>query len=707
MRSTRTTRRRASLRGRGRRTAQAGHAGAGRRCRRALPERRRTPSPASAASRKSSFCSLFKSREPAASPDSPSTAVRRKKSLNEGRERSKSRERERSATPTSAAKLRGSVLALFRTPRRSTASPSPSERASSPNPPPAPAPAERRKYYEETGNVIHIPLRTPPDERPGPSGARPQPVRPASAPQPTPDGSIIIPLHSPTERAPAAGSPAGAEPLVDSGVVTLDSRRSVTTSESRRSVVTPESRRSPATSESRQLDDSRNGDARTESSSDEGRPAAPAAGSPAGDDAAGRKRRLVFSTHVGSRDQVFCTQFSITKTPSVTSEISGSIPSFPEPPPLRDTHIAAEPAPAAPPPAAPLQAAPLQRARAASPPPSPEAPRDSSESEPSSGAATPAARGGSDAEQRVLVVQESFEDELPYVPTTLPLERPLALPMVPVRERGPRAATAGVRRPRAAGPLPPAPLSAPRAAPRGPLPPAPLPALPAAAGPLPPAPLPAPPAAGAEKLRIKLPRRPRTASASAPPRPDRPRTRSGGDGDSRTKTEWIDFEEVPERRKQPKRIQTLPGGAAGAADAADAAERGVVFNYVEPEQCRCELLPHPDPMAGYADEQSVRKKCTTSCHSTSMQAHCLTKHTLTVILRVLVTITTTLHNVPCVVLQLAGGDGRLVRRARAGAARARAGAAQFAAPLTPPVRTRRAGAGAGAGAGAADAASFF
>lgn len=40
-----------------------------------------------------------------------------------------------------------------------------------------------------------------------------------------------------------------------------------------------------------------------------------------------------------------------------------------------------------------------------------------------------------DVEARGLVVQESFEEELPYVPTTLPLERPLALPMVPVRER--------------------------------------------------------------------------------------------------------------------------------------------------------------------------------------------------------------------------------------------------------------------------------
>lgn len=57
------------------------------------------------------------------------------------------------------------------------------------------------------------------------------------------------------------------------------------------------------------------------------------------------------------------------------------------------------------------------------------------------------ARGGNDVERRGLVVQESFEDELPYVPTTLPQERSLALPMVPVRERG-DVRVARVERPR-------------------------------------------------------------------------------------------------------------------------------------------------------------------------------------------------------------------------------------------------------------------
>lgn len=40
-------------------------------------------------------------------------------------------------------------------------------------------------------------------------------------------------------------------------------------------------------------------------------------------------------------------------------------------------------------------------------------------------------------ERKGLVLQQdSFEDELPYIPTTLPLERSVAIPIVPIKQRG-------------------------------------------------------------------------------------------------------------------------------------------------------------------------------------------------------------------------------------------------------------------------------
>ncbi|XP_041981295.1 serine/arginine repetitive matrix protein 1 [Aricia agestis] len=550
------------------------------------PRPSRTPSPPGAAvSRKSSFCSLFKSRETIASPDSPSDVLRRKKSLNEGRSRSKSRDR--SATPTSAAKIRGSVLSLFKTPRRSTASPSPSSRDASPvvqqhrqfpQTPPDRARAERLKYYEDTRDgVIHIPLRTPPDE-PGPA---PRPARPASAPQPRgpperpadvgpaepvrrtvlPDGSIIIPLHSPTERTPAeVGRPesprTSAPPSAPGGDVDA-------------SPVVPTSRRSPG-------DDERASTAASIPSPD-GRPPEPEP-----PERAKRRERLVFTTHVGSRDeQVFSTQFSITKTPSVTSEMSESAPSFPE----------AEERPSEPSP-------PEGEGGAES-----EGERAERGASPAESSGSEAGSGGSAAERRGLVVQESFE-ELPYVPTTLPLERSLALPMVPVRDR-PAAAppSAAVRRPRAR-PAPPAPLSAPAAPPTAPPPPAPL--------------------------RIRLPQRTRASSTggAVTPRSSRPRSRSGGDG-VEVRKEWIDFSELPEQRKQPKRIETVGGaGAAGAVPGA-AGAGAVVFSYVPPERCRCECHTHDDERPLLHEDKrnsSSSPECSESGHDAPFTADLDLRH---------------------------------------------------------------------------------
>ncbi|CAG9788459.1 unnamed protein product [Diatraea saccharalis] len=573
----------------------------------------RTPSPPGAGvSRKSSFCSLFKSRETIASPESPSDALRRKKSSADGRSRSRSRDR--SATPTSATKIRGSVLSLFRTPRKSATSPSPSSRDGSPVVQQArqlapqqdrPRRGERLKYYED-GGIIHIPLRTPPEEagatRPSdverrPSAPEPRTreleVRPASAPQPRapalpsmstpspappatkpirrtvlPDGSIIIPLRSPTEKtAPedvlAPGDPPAESPEANRSIESAPrtSSAAATTSIER----TTSSETSPVPSERP--------------------PGASVAADPPPDVAperARRRERLVFTTNVGSEEQKFSTQFSITKTPSVTSEISGSFPSFPD---TEETRDARGSTPASTgdggdrPEREAGEAGEAGEVRAGSSRASPQEARDSSGSEASSEAGV--ARAGSDVEARGLVVQESFEEELPYVPTTLPQERSLALPMVPVRERG--AATlhvAPVERPRPPHASRPSLPSVPQydvsvtchdlivdrggQASRGA-----RTVVTSSSGPA--------VNADADKLRIKLPRRPRTGSAGAPVRPERTRTRSGSEGfETRSKTEWIDFSEVPERRKQPTRIQTLP------------ASRDVVFNYVAPEECRCE-----------------------------------------------------------------------------------------------------------------------
>ncbi|KOB76675.1 Uncharacterized protein OBRU01_05373 [Operophtera brumata] len=306
-------------------------------------------------SRKSSFCSLFKSRETIGSPDSPQAqeALRRKRSLTEGRARSKSRDR--SATPTSS-KIRGSVLSLFRTPRKSATPSSPGSRATSPAPatsgyPSGPADPRRAqqdklKYYEEAKNgIIHIPLRTPPEERgvtssarrnsgaeAGPSGVISKEAgasaeitpRPASAPQPRdtvssagtprpastvptrappilrtvlPDGSIIIPLHSPTERitesifpeptrpidpTPPEPHPTGRRDDIETAPSLVESAsKSVSTAEA----VVSSPPREPLSKEPEPV------------ASPPDQPQPEVTGKR-------RKERLVFTTHVGSREQV-------------------------------------------------------------------------------------------------------------------------------------------------------------------------------------------------------------------------------------------------------------------------------------------------------------------------------------------------------------------------------------------------------------------
>lgn len=157
----------------------------------------RSPSPATAAisiSRKSSFCSLFKAKE-AASPDSPS-GQRKKSAISilldspRDRSRSKSRESEKSGgglSANSTPSKQRSVLAIFKPRKSSSKSSSPidpemneimsgkqehqsrkqthkqeefQQRPGSTTP--------RLRYYEQPKDPregIHIPLRTPPDEK--------------------------------------------------------------------------------------------------------------------------------------------------------------------------------------------------------------------------------------------------------------------------------------------------------------------------------------------------------------------------------------------------------------------------------------------------------------------------------------------------------------------------------------------------------------
>lgn len=177
-------------------------------------------------------------------------------------------------------------------------------------------------------------------------------------------------------------------------------------------------------------------------------------------------------------------------------------------------------------------------------------------------------------ERKGLFYEESFEDDLPYVPTTLPLEKSVAVPILPVKQRLQEVRTIPIERPRSTTPINPTlldefvmqtSLDERRV----------------------------------EKMKISLPRedsfklkspRKQTAntftefagkvpdggrrnvgkSPSPPPLPPRAPARP---------TNWINFEEIPEKRKAPKRIQTIPRSD-------DDVKGG--YSYVQPEECRCE-----------------------------------------------------------------------------------------------------------------------
>lgn len=211
-----------------------------------------------------------------------------------------------------------------------------------------------------------------------------------------------------------------------------------------------------------------------------------------------------------------------------------------------------------------------------------------------------------DHESAGLVLQESFEDELPYIPTTLPEERAIGVKLIPMKERASmEMKTCPLERPRSTTPIYPSSLDN---------------------------------YCGIkqsnddtdgvfsrnEKLRISLPKK-HDAILERPPKNRSPRKSSlssvknwfefaeqfnsncgqtcSDNGVSTTKPlntegeppplpprkmntpKWIDFENIPEKRSQPKQVatvsQTVSTGDKNVTE-------GVLYSYVKPEECQCE-----------------------------------------------------------------------------------------------------------------------
>lgn len=196
-------------------------------------------------------------------------------------------------------------------------------------------------------------------------------------------------------------------------------------------------------------------------------------------------------------------------------------------------------------------------------------------------------------ERKGLVYQQdSFEDELPYVPTTLPQERSVAIPIVPVKQRGTfEMKTYPIERPRSTTPINLSTLedycedvvssvnneNITKAI---------------------------------EKLKISLPRDESTDRVSKAKSPRKPSTNANwfsfAEKSSTQKTsppdqeskppplppkgvqkEWINFEEIPERRKPPRRIQTIP--SRGNIEVSESIlQENIIYSYANPEDCKCE-----------------------------------------------------------------------------------------------------------------------
>lgn len=215
-----------------------------------------------------------------------------------------------------------------------------------------------------------------------------------------------------------------------------------------------------------------------------------------------------------------------------------------------------------------------------------------------------------DHESTGLVSQESFDEELPYIPTTLPEERAVGIALIPVKERAyMELKMCPVERPRSTTPINPASLEE---------------------------------YCGtmmceefdnlsnrAEKLKISLPRRDSKDRGQKSKSPRRisnasnktwfefaeqglkgdsggSSTTSGGGGGRRSSNQdqdddppplpprkpntyqWINFEDIPERKRLPKKITTIPMKEPPPPPLSTLPDPVQQYNYVNPDECQCE-----------------------------------------------------------------------------------------------------------------------
>lgn len=385
----------------------------------------KTPSPS--LSRKSSFCSLFKSRETIVSPESPTVPGNKRKNTLTGilreasdsirersRSRSKSRERDKSATmsvaPSSTESIdskskQKSVFSIFK-PKKGEKGRTETDTTSSP------------EILPSLEGLVNVEFKFNSDSNTS-KGHRSRPTKRYSE-SPLEGDSIRIPLHSPTRSE-------NRSTLQDQKTSSQDSQETVieVTSRNVDAIVEP----APNNVESNKTN-------RQSSTSSE---------------------NVVFSTKLGSNNEIFTTKLPKAKCPSckvnqetvprlvmeisqmeitngVAKEIHVTATSTQVN--LSKEEVAVEQTETA-------IIVDEQKEKTNRNSIVVEEEHNSSESERDSEFEflrkkdlTLKLEEAVEPERKGLVLQQdSFEDELPYVPTTLPLERSVAVPIVPVKQR--------------------------------------------------------------------------------------------------------------------------------------------------------------------------------------------------------------------------------------------------------------------------------